>query len=139
VIAFDRLGFGLSERPARFSYTPEAHAEMLGELVEGLRLTRFSLVVHDFGGPIALPLAAALPERIERMAQIPSLIIWGLGDRALPPRVLERLRQALPQARVAELAGVRHSPQEEAPDGVNQLLDGFLPCASDEPAMLRRA
>jgi pimeloyl-ACP methyl ester carboxylesterase len=53
--------------------------------------------------------------------------------------VLERLRQALPQARVAELASVGHWPQEEAPEEVNRLLDGFLPCASDEPAMLRRA
>ena len=56
-IAPDHLGFGRSDRPAGFAYTPEAHAEVLREFVESLRLERFTLVVHDFGGPIGLPLA----------------------------------------------------------------------------------
>ena len=56
-IAPDHLGFGLSERPPRFAYTPEAHAANLGDFVERLKLDRFTLIVHDFGGPIALPLA----------------------------------------------------------------------------------
>jgi haloalkane dehalogenase len=56
-IAPDHLGFGLSERPPRFAYTPEAHAANLSEFVERLHLDRVTLIVHDFGGPIALPLA----------------------------------------------------------------------------------
>jgi haloalkane dehalogenase len=62
-----------------------------------------------------------------RLSQVPSLIVWGLGDRALPPELLERFRLALPQARVEALAGVGHWPQEEAPEQVAALLDGFLP------------
>lgn len=226
VIAFDHLGFGLSERPTTFAYTPEAHAALLRELVERLQLARFSLVVHDYGGPIALPFACENPERIgalvvmnswmwpltddaqlaraarfagsrlgrflyrwlnvslralmpsayaeprkltrrihaqylapfrerdarervlwtlaralctsagscaalwqrrARLSEIPALIVWGLADRALPPRLLSRLRTALPQARVEALPGVGHWPQEEAPERVAQLLDGFLP------------
>lgn len=226
VIAYDHLGFGLSERPLAFAYTPEAHREVLHELLEALGLSRFSLVVHDYGGPIALPIAAAAPERIRslvvinswlwrltedpslargarlvasrfgrflyrwlnaslrllmpfgyadrrkltpqihkqylepfrartarelvlwrlarslaepspsldrlwqeraRLSGIPALIVWGLGDRALPPSVLLRLRTALPQARVEELCDVGHWPQEEAPLEVTRLLDGFLP------------
>jgi haloalkane dehalogenase len=61
------------------------------------------------------------------LAAIPSLIIWGLGDRALPPALLDRLRQGLPEARVEALPGVGHWPQEEAPEQVAALLDGFLP------------
>lgn len=61
------------------------------------------------------------------LAAVPALIVWGLADRALPPRVLQRLREALPQASVAELAGVGHFPLEEAPAQVARLLDGFLP------------
>ena len=56
-VAPDHLGFGLSERPARFAYTPEAHAANLGEFVERLHLDRFTLIAHDFGGPIGFPLA----------------------------------------------------------------------------------
>src|SRR4051812_36243093 len=56
-IAFDHLGFGLSERPAAFGYRPEDHARVFAELVAALDLQRFTLVVHDFGGPIALPFA----------------------------------------------------------------------------------
>jgi haloalkane dehalogenase len=56
-IAPDHLGFGQSSRPQSFAYTPEAHAEVLKEFVERLGLTGFTLVVHDFGGPIGLPLA----------------------------------------------------------------------------------
>ena len=39
-IAPDLLGFGLSERPRGFAYTPEAHAEVLAALVERLGLER---------------------------------------------------------------------------------------------------
>src|SRR5580765_3343709 len=51
-LAPDHLGFGLSDRPAKFPYTPEAHAAMLREFVERLDLRDMTLVVHDFGGPI---------------------------------------------------------------------------------------
>ena len=66
-IAPDHLGFGRSERPAAFPYTPEAHAEVLGEFVDALRLEHFTLVVHDFGGPIGLPLALSDSSRVDRV------------------------------------------------------------------------
>lgn len=56
-IAPDHLGFGQSSRPRAFAYTPEAHAAVLKEFVERIGLTDYTLVVHDFGGPIGLPLA----------------------------------------------------------------------------------
>ncbi len=66
-IAPDHFGFGLSERPANFAYTPEAHAAALAELVDWLGLDRFTLVVHDFGGPIGLPLALDRRARVSRL------------------------------------------------------------------------
>jgi haloalkane dehalogenase len=83
-IAPDHLGFGLSERPsAVFPYTAEAHAQVLSAFVERLGLQRFSLVVHDVGGPIALPLALANPERISRLVIINSFM-WPIdSDKAL--------------------------------------------------------
>jgi haloalkane dehalogenase len=60
-IAPDHLGFGESARPRSFAYTPEAHAAVLREFVERLGLDDFTLVVHDFGGPIGLPLITDHP------------------------------------------------------------------------------
>jgi len=61
-IAPDHLGFGESSRPRAFAYTPEAHARVLKEFVERLDLKDLTLVVHDFGGPIGLPLVAGRGE-----------------------------------------------------------------------------
>jgi haloalkane dehalogenase len=44
-----------------------------------LPLDRFTLVVHDFGGPIGLPLALAEPSRVERVV-IMNTWAWPLND-----------------------------------------------------------
>jgi haloalkane dehalogenase len=69
-VAPDHLGFGQSSRPQSFAYTPEAHAAVLKEFVERLGLDDFTLVVHDFGGPIGLPLVVGSGE-------------WGVGSGEL--------------------------------------------------------
>jgi haloalkane dehalogenase len=76
-IAPDHLGFGLSERPRTATYTPEAHAERLRQFVDAIGLDRFALVVHDFGGPIGLPLA--LNGRVTRVVILNSWM-WPFED-----------------------------------------------------------
>ena len=224
-IAPDHLGFGLSERPAGFDYRPESHAAVLAQFADRLGLDRFTLVVHDYGGPIGLPLALERPGRVrrlvvlnswmwsfadearlargarllgggfgrflyrwanlslrallpyaygdrqkltraihrqylaafpdvdsrgrvlwalargllgssahfdslwqrrEQLATIPALLLWGMRDRALPPAMLGRWRQALPQARVVELPDAGHWPHEEVPEVVVAELEQFL-------------
>jgi haloalkane dehalogenase len=78
-IAPDHLGFGLSSRPRGFAYTPEAHAATLREFVDALGLDRFTLVVHDFGGPIGLPLALDRPSRVTRVIIMNSWA-WPIDD-----------------------------------------------------------
>lgn len=80
-IALDHLGFGLSDRPRDFDYTPEAHARVLRTFVDRLGLDRFTLVVHDYGGPIALPLALDAPGRVRRLAIVNSWM-WSFEDDA---------------------------------------------------------
>jgi haloalkane dehalogenase len=225
LIAFDHLGFGLSDRPDDAGYRPEDHARRFGTWVEAMGLERFDLVVHDFGGPIALSWAVAHPERINRLvvlnswmwafdddsdmqrkariagsslgrflytwanaslriigpsawgdrrkltpaiqahylapfrersarglvlwalarsmlgsrdffastwdrraalADVPSLVIWGLADSAFRPHQLAKWRVALPHARVVELAASGHWPHEEDPEGVLSALRPFL-------------
>jgi haloalkane dehalogenase len=78
-IAPDHLGFGLSPRPTDGDYRPEAHARRWGELLETLKLDRYSLVAHDFGGPIALDAALNHPERLERVVLF-NTIAWPFTD-----------------------------------------------------------
>jgi haloalkane dehalogenase len=78
-VAPDHLGFGLSERPAGFAYTPEAHADNLRAFVERLDLRDVTLVAHDFGGPIALPLALAPASRIKRLVLL-NTWAWPFDD-----------------------------------------------------------
>ena len=63
-LAIDHLGFGLSDKPKDFIGTPEAHAKNFSRWVDALKLEKFTLVVHDFGGPIALSYAIDHPEKI---------------------------------------------------------------------------
>lgn len=64
-IAPDHIGFGLSEKPQSLKGTPEAHAQNLAALIDHLNLEQFTLVVHDFGGPIGLSYAIAHPGKIK--------------------------------------------------------------------------
>ncbi|HEX7121748.1 MAG TPA: alpha/beta fold hydrolase, partial [Gemmatimonadaceae bacterium] len=91
-IAPDHLGFGLSDRPANASYTPEAHAERLRAFVNGLGLERFALVAHDFGGPIALPLA--LDGRVTRLVLL-NTWMWPLDDDPMMARRARLVEGAL--------------------------------------------
>jgi haloalkane dehalogenase len=224
-IAPDHIGFGLSQRPKNALYTPEAHAENFAAFIAAIDPPRFTLVVHDFGGPIALPFVIAHPERVSRLVivnswmwsfagdremekkarlaggplgrllyrylnvslrllmpasygdkrhltpaihrayldrfrdawsrgavlwplahsllassahydaiwrsrevlqQRPALIVWGMKDRAFPPRYLEKWREALPAAEVVELPDAGHWPHEEASAEVLEHLRAFL-------------
>lgn len=78
-IAPDHLGFGQSSRPADFAYTPEAHAAVLREFVEKLDLNHITLIVHDFGGPIGLPLALEAASRVDRVVLL-NTWAWPLND-----------------------------------------------------------
>ncbi|MCK8496453.1 alpha/beta fold hydrolase [Myxococcus fulvus] len=78
-IAVDHLGFGLSPRPPDADYSPEAHARRFAALIEALNLPRFTLVAHDFGGPISLDFALSHPERLERVVLI-NTIAWPFVD-----------------------------------------------------------
>jgi haloalkane dehalogenase len=224
-IAPDLIGFGLSDRPRDFPYTPESHATAFAEFVERYVTGPFTLVVHDYGGPIALPAALQDGGRVKRLVIInswmwsfagdkdmeqkgrvaggamgrfmyrwlnmslrvlmpyaygdrrkltpdihrqylerftdrwsrgavlwplarailgssgyydslwrerqklagrPALILWGMKDKAFPPRLLARWREALPDATVVELAASGHWPHEEEPDKVVEELRSFL-------------
>jgi haloalkane dehalogenase len=223
-IAADNIGFGLSSKPADWGYSFADHTRNLTQLIDRLSLGRFTLVVHDLGGPIGLAFALAHPERIsrlvianttlwplegafapppaaklfatplgrfmylqmnisprtllpmvygdrskltreihrhylapfptpadrhglyafarqvatgapalgelwaqrQRIAHIPSLLIWGMKDVAFGPNYLARWRELLPHAEVLELPEAGHLVQEEAPEQILGALRPFI-------------
>ena len=66
-IAFDHIGFGLSDKPADYDYSLQNHRNNLEKFITALQLSDFILVVHDFGGPIGLSYATAHPEEIKKL------------------------------------------------------------------------
>ena len=66
-LVLDHLGFGLSDRPADADYGVAAHAARFAAWMAHLQLPPCTLLVHDFGGPIALPYALQQPARISRL------------------------------------------------------------------------
>lgn len=78
-IAMDHLGFGLSERPAGWGYRVADQAQNLARLLEHLKLGEFTLIVHDFGGPIGLSYALDNPEQVTRLVLF-NTWMWSLAD-----------------------------------------------------------
>jgi len=67
VIALDHMGCGLSDKPGNYPYILEQHIENLELLLTFLRIDRYSLVVHDWGGAIALGCGGRNPRAIEKI------------------------------------------------------------------------
>src|ERR1700759_320224 len=69
LIAPDYPGFGHSSwpNPKEFTYTFDALAKVMQDLVEQLHLDRFTLYMQDYGGPVGFRMALAHPEKIHGM------------------------------------------------------------------------
>lgn len=70
VIAPDYIGCGLSDHPAQKHFRALDRISQVEEFIEKLGLSRFSLVMHDWGGPIGTAVAGRRPERIERIVYL---------------------------------------------------------------------
>lgn len=66
MIAPDYPGFGHSAWPSpqEFSYTFDHLAEVMQAFAEELQLSRYTLFLQDYGGPVGLRMAVAHPERV---------------------------------------------------------------------------
>jgi len=68
VVAPDLIGFGRSDKPAdQAAYTYSLHHDALTAFITALGLYRITLVCHDWGGLLGLPIAAELPEQFARL------------------------------------------------------------------------
>ena len=67
IIAFDSMGFGLSDKPLDFEYTSDNHAKTLVQAIDNLGIDQFSLMGHSMGGGIAIRMALLDQERVENL------------------------------------------------------------------------
>jgi pimeloyl-ACP methyl ester carboxylesterase len=66
-VALDYPGFGLSEAPPGFGFTPREESLVVEEFIDRLGLRDVTLVMQDWGGPIGLGLAGRRPELVRRV------------------------------------------------------------------------
>jgi haloalkane dehalogenase len=66
-IAIDYPGFGLSEHPTGYGYTPREHAHVVGELVADLDLKALTVMGQDWGGPIGMRVALDHVDRVRAL------------------------------------------------------------------------
>jgi len=67
LVAPDYPGFGHSDwpDPKKFAYTFDHYAQIMNEFTEALGLSRYTLYMQDYGGPVGFRMAVAHPERVE--------------------------------------------------------------------------
>lgn len=82
-VALDYPGFGLSSAPDRYTFTPREHSLIVEEFVDRLNLSKLTIMVQDWGGPIGFSLAIRRPELVDRFI-VGNTWAWPLTD---PPRV----------------------------------------------------
>lgn len=78
-IAPDHLGFGLSDKYEDIDYSPPAHSRRLGLLLDELGVDDATLVVHDYGGPVAIDWALQNPGRVREIVIFNSWL-WSLRE-----------------------------------------------------------
>ena len=88
VIAFDRPGFGLTERPledqwdGQSPYSAAAHAELTIDLIEALGFESAVLIGSSAGGSVAFDIACRHPDQVSALVLVDAAVYYQPG----PPR-----------------------------------------------------
>jgi pimeloyl-ACP methyl ester carboxylesterase len=78
-LAYDHIGFGLSDKPAQYDYSIQNHAETLEKFIALLTLKNITLVLHDFGGPMGFHYALKNPGNIKSIVVMNSWL-WDFSE-----------------------------------------------------------
>src|SRR2546421_628749 len=142
LVAPDYPGFGHSDwpDPKKFAYTFDHYAEIMNHFTEALGLSRYTLYMQDYGGPVGFHMALAHPDRIEALIVQDAvahneglganwkprlLVIWGKYDLSFDLSEPEAYRRDVPNAQVHVLdAG--HFALDTAADEIAALVRGFV-------------
>jgi pimeloyl-ACP methyl ester carboxylesterase len=112
VVAPDFPGFGQSDAPppSEYAYTFDQLAKTVNDLLEQLRISKYTFYLHDYGGPVGFRIMAKHPERLQALIiQNANVYKEGLG---------------------AKWAGIAR--YWEDPDAHPEVLDAFTSLAATE-------
>jgi pimeloyl-ACP methyl ester carboxylesterase len=129
-IAPDLPGYGESTAPpASYDFSVQAQVAFVSALVKRLRLDRFALAVHDVGGVMGIPWAAANPARLHRFFVFNTVAFadfdWFPIARAWgKPGWQARLRMALMTRWLFKLVFRRDHPRLP-PEELERFADAF--------------
>jgi len=119
VIVPDHVGCGLSAQPGDVFFRAADRVGHLEELLDQLGIGRFSLVMHDWGGPIGTGLAVRRPADVERLVYLNTMLaetpqLPGMIRRAAAPLLGRLLTQdtAWFISLLTSLGGARGLPEE---------------------------
>jgi pimeloyl-ACP methyl ester carboxylesterase len=132
VIAFDRPGFGYSDRPRSAIWTPEAQARLLAAAFEQLGIEAPIVVGHSFGTLVTLALALDHPHSVVRimllggyyyptvrldavLGSAPAIPMLGDVMRYTVSPIAGRLMEPAANRKLFEPAGVPQSWQDDYP------------------------
>jgi pimeloyl-ACP methyl ester carboxylesterase len=110
---------------------PEERAELLKDWQD--RDAAFAMLNWYRASPIDIPPMDApfevpagwAPPALPNLT-IPTLVVWGMEDLALPPENLEGLDEIIEDLTLVEVPGSGHFVPWEAPSKVNAAIDEFL-------------
>lgn len=89
----------------------------MNRFTEALGLSRYTLYMQDYGGPVGF--------RMTREKQPRLLVIWGKYDLSFDPGEPERYRKDVPQAEV-HVFEAGHFALDTAADQIAALVQGFV-------------
>jgi acyl-CoA synthetase (AMP-forming)/AMP-acid ligase II/pimeloyl-ACP methyl ester carboxylesterase len=126
VIVPDHVGCGLSDQPADVYFNAADRIGHLEELLDQLGIGRFSLVMHDWGGPIGTGLAVRRAHDVERLVYFNTTLaemnlLPGIIRRAASPVIGRMLTQhTMHFVKLLTSLGVAHSLPEEIKQGYHR-------------------
>lgn len=126
VIAYDRPGFGLSDKVADFDYALDNQIELALGLLDALGVEETAVIGHSAGAKIAIELARRQPERVRQLVLADALTTVG-G----PPAFVGRLVELPPVWRWARIALQAYFTREN--------LEASLGSFYVDPSFLREA
>lgn len=145
VIAPDHMGCGLSDKPdeSHYDFSLKRRVADFSALMDHLALRRVTLVVHDWGGMIAMAWAVANPHRVSRLVITNTAGFSPPGGKRLPRR-LRIIRNLGAFATPAVLYGnlfargaIHMAPYRRLPDAVKRGLLAPYNCPQNRLATLR--
>lgn len=136
VIAPDHIGMGLSDKPDddRYSYTAMNRLQDLERLIDHLKLKKFSLAIHDWGGIIGTTLAARHPEKISKMVifntagflwPLRKIIPFPIYSARIPYLSIYFMRQLNAFLRLALIVGFKKKMPKEVKQGYLHPYDSW--------------